>query len=156
KSPKLYCKLMLPRVFIPHQLHGPGIQVLFGKADAFAERGGNRLVEHLHTGAWAFIDLDAVEARVFFAATRADSPHLTWLQRVAANTVVALQLRRRDKLLNAVGTHDVAEVRIAKLSSAHTLLLLFYAASNLHRNANSPFQVFVRNRGVRARVQQLE
>src|SRR5690606_26983361 len=116
---------MLPRLFIPHQLHGPGIQVLLGKADTFAERGGNGLVEHFHTGAWAFIDLNAVEARVFFAATRADGPHLTWLQWVTANTVVALQLRRRDKLLHAVGTHDVAEVRIPKLGSAHTLLLLF-------------------------------
>src|SRR5690606_2453084 len=147
---------MLPRVFVTHQLHGPGVQVLLGEADALAECGWNWLVEHLHTRAWAFIDLNAVEARVFFAATRADGPHLTWLQRVAANAVVALQLRRRDKLLHAVGTHDVAEVRIPKLGSAHTLLLLFYAASNLHRNANSPFQVFVRNRGVRARVQQLE
>src|SRR5690606_14007007 len=143
-------------VFVPHQLHGPGVQVLFGKADAFAERRRNGLVKHLHTGAWAFIDLNAVEARVFFAATRADSPHLTWLQRVAANSVVALQLRRRDKLLHAVGAHDVAEVRIAKLGSAHALLQLFCAAPSLHSDANSPFQIFVRNWGVRARIQQHE
>src|SRR5690606_18749913 len=144
---------MLPRVFVTHQLHGPGVQVLLGEADALAECGWNGLVENLHTRAWALIDLDAVEARVLFAAPRADGPHLTWLQWVAANTVVALQLRRRDKLLHAVGTHDVAEVRIPKLGSPHTLLLLFDSAPSLHRDANSPFQVFVWNRGLRARVQ---
>ncbi len=147
---------MLSGILVANQLHGPGVQVLLGEANALAERGRNGLVENLQARSGAFVDLDAVEAGVLLPTAGADGPYLPRLQRVAADAVVALELRCGDELLDAVGAHDVAEMGVPKLGGTDPLLLLLDAPPDLHGDADGPFQVFVGDRDIRAWVQELD
>lgn len=81
--------------------------------------------------------------RAYLHSPWADAPHLSRLQWIAADAIVALQFWRRHELFNAIGTHDVAEVRVAELGCAHALLLLLHTATGFHRNAHRPLQVFI-------------
>ena len=70
--------------------------------------------------------------------------------------VFALQFRRDDELFDIILAQRVAELRIAKLGRADSLLLLFDPATALQGQPNRPFQVFVGNRLVRAGMNQFE
>ena len=76
---------------------------------------------------------------------RADGPDLAGRQRVAADAVLALQLRRRDELLDPVEAHGIAELGVAELGRADPLLLFLHAAAHLQREPHGPFQILVRD-----------
>ena len=57
----------------------------------------------------------------------------------------ALQLWRRDEVLDAVVAHGVAELRVTELRRADPLLLLLDPAAALQGQPHRPFEVLVRN-----------
>ena len=84
------------------------------------------------------------------------SPDLTRRQRICADLLVALDLRRRDELLDTVLADPVAEVRVAELGAPDPLLLLLHSAPALEREPHRPFEVLVGDLHLRIRVEQLE
>ena len=64
-------------------------------------------------------------------------------------------LRRGDKLLDALGTGDVAEVGVAELALEHPPLLLLDPPTGLQRQAHHPSEVLVRDWHLGIREQEL-
>ena len=98
-------KLVLARVAVADEFLRAHIEVLLGAPDAFLERRRCRLVQDLHTAAWAFGDVHLIQSWVFVAAAGRDNPSLSRRQRIAANAVLAVQLGRGHELLDSVITH---------------------------------------------------
>ena len=80
---------------------------------------------------------------MFLSPSRRNGPDLARLQRIATNAVFALQLWCRNKFFNTIGTHHIAEVRVAEFSRADAFLLLLDATPCFHGNANGPLEVCV-------------
>src|SRR5437867_2841191 len=114
---------MLTRLSVAHQFFCAGVEVLLAAAQALDEWLWSRPVEDLDAGARSFRDFDAVQARMFVRPAGADRPKLARRQRIAADAVLAMQLGRHDKLLHAILTHVVTEMRVAKLGGADAFLL---------------------------------
>ena len=131
---------MFARVPVAHELLGARVEVLLADPNAFAERGRGRLVQDSDAGARTAGDLDAIEPGAGFGDARAHGPHLARRQRIAFDRLVAVQLRRRHELLDALGPEDVAEVRIAELAFEAALLLFLYAPPGFKRHAYDPFR----------------
>ena len=61
---------MVAGVFVSHQLHCPGVEVLLGIAHALLESGWHGLVKNFNAGTWAFVNLDTVQSRMLFTVAR--------------------------------------------------------------------------------------
>src|SRR3972149_7514738 len=93
---------------------------------------------------------------MFLRPSQAYRPHLTGLQRIARYAVLALELGSRNEPLNAIRSHDVAEVRASKLRRADPFLLLLDSASGFHRNPHSPFDVLIGDLGLDIGIEELK
>jgi hypothetical protein len=100
KRAQLNGELVLARLAISHQFLRARITVLLCKPHAFLESRGCRLVQNLHSTARPFRDVDLIKTWVFVATTSRNDPDLPRRQRIAANAVLAVQLRRGHKLLH--------------------------------------------------------
>src|SRR5437870_2454420 len=98
---------MRTRVAVSDQLGCPGIKVLLGTTNRLSERSRNGVVEYANAAAWPFRHFQAEQSRVLFLATRAERPNLAAFQRLVANAALALQFRRGNELLNALGSQGV-------------------------------------------------
>ena len=131
------------RVTVPNQLGGACIQVLLGTSNGLPERRWHRVVEHANAAAWPFRYFQAEQSRVLFPPTRAQRPDLTAFQRLVANAILTLQFGGGHKLFNAFDTNRVAEMGVAKLGCANTLLLFLDTAPNLQSQPYCPFEVLI-------------
>jgi hypothetical protein len=84
EGPQLHDKLVFARISVADEIPCAGIQVLLGKPDALAKRGGLALVENADAAARALGDLDAVQARGFVVPTRTDRDRCRCCPRSAA------------------------------------------------------------------------
>ena len=76
---------------------------------------------------------------MFLAITRRNAPHLSWLQGIVADTILALQFRCGNEFLNAVIAYDIAEMGIPEFGGSDAFLLFFYAPASLQCDSDSPF-----------------
>jgi hypothetical protein len=77
-------------------------------------------------------------------------------ERVGTDLFVALDLRRRHEVLDAVLTHAVAELRVPEFRTADSLLLFLDSPPTLEREANRPLQILLRDLCLRVRVEEFE
>src|SRR5262245_39736651 len=112
------------RVPVPDEFLRARIKVLLGALDALAEGRRSRGIQDPDPRARPRGHIDPEQPGVLVGSAWADGPDLTRRQRVRADLVLALQLRGRDELFDALGPKVIAEVRIAELGRANALLLL--------------------------------
>src|SRR5690606_8028512 len=94
-------------------------------------------------------------AGMFLSASWRDGPYLARFQGIVTNTVLALEFRSGNKLLDTVGAHDIAEMGIPEFCRTNPLLLFLHPTPGFHGNANGPFDIFVRDLIV-TRIKQFE
>ena len=153
---KLDRELVLPRLAVADELAGAADEVLLGGAQALGEGRRHGAVDDLHARPRRLVHLDPIQPDALLRTARADRPHLTRRQRIGADLLVALDLRRRDEVLDAVFADPVAELRVAELRASDPLLLLLHSPPALEREPHRPLEVLVRDRHLRVRVEQLE
>src|SRR5437899_1161297 len=130
-------------VAVPDQLLSACVEVLLRTLHALAERRRSGGIQDPDTRAGAHGHVDPKQAGVLIGAARADRPDLTRRQRVRPDLVLALQLGRRNELLHTFGPEVIAEVRVAELGRADTLLLLLHAAAAFDGQPHGPLKILV-------------
>ena len=136
-------KFFLARISVTNQLFGSRVEALLPDAHAFAEcrRGG--LVQNLDAATWSTGDFDPIEPWSCFTTSQADAPYLARRERVALDCLIAVQFARGNKLLSAIGTEDVAKVRVTELALEDASLLLFHPTPGLQSDADDQFEVLI-------------
>jgi hypothetical protein len=147
---------VLAWIAVPHKLMGSTIKVLLGNPNALAERRWRRLIQDSDPAAGRLGYLDPKQARRLILTARANGPGLAGREWIATDTVLALQLRRGHKMLNAIGAETVTELGVSELRCADPLLLLLHTPAHFQRHSDSPFEIVLRDSLIAIRLDQLQ
>jgi hypothetical protein len=121
---------VLARIAVPHKFMGSAIEVLLRDPNALTERRWRRLVQNPNAAAGRLRYLNPKKARRLALTARANGPRLAGREWIVTDTVLALQFRSGNKVLNSVGTETVTKLRVSKLRCADPLLLLLHTPSH--------------------------
>jgi len=125
---------MAAGIAVSHQLPRPRVKILLAKTNTLAKGRRNRRIQYLDAAARPRGDFDAIERRRAVGTTRRDRPNLPGRQGISVDSFVAVQLGRRDELLDALHAHEITEMGVAELGLEAALLLFFDPAPGLQGN----------------------